>query len=185
VLRFTQQGWPNDIKKDDELQPFYTRQDEISIVQGVLMWGVRVIVPAVLRRRLLDELHSCHTGKVRMKSLACQFVWWPNIDSEIEQIGKSCIKCGENRPNTPSAPLHPWQFPETPWSRLHMDLAGPFLNRMYLIVVDAHSKWPEVFCLNNNTTSANVIYYLRETYQIWNSRPNCIRQWKAVCFIGG
>ena len=40
--------------------------------------------------------------------------------------------------------LHPWMWPEKPWQRLHIDYAGPFLGRYFLIVVDARAKWPEV-----------------------------------------
>ena len=97
-----------------------------------------------------------------MKSLARQFIWWPNINQEIEQVGKSCRKCCESRENPPNAPLHPWEFPERPWQRLHVDLAGPFLNKMWLIVMVAHSQWPEVFHLSQNSTSASVIVKIRE-----------------------
>ena len=39
-----------------------------------------------------------------------------------------------------------------PWQRVHVDFAGPFQGKMFLLVVDAHSKWPEV--VNMTTTSA-------------------------------
>ena len=42
-------------------------------------------------------------------------------------------------------PLPPWEWPETPWNRLHVDYAGPFLGKMFLIVVDAHSKWIDAY----------------------------------------
>ena len=35
-------------------------------------------------------------------------------------------------------------FPARPWQRIHIDFAGLFLGTMFLIVVDAHSKWPEI-----------------------------------------
>jgi len=52
----------------------------------------------------------------------------------------------------PSAPLHPWVWPTKPWQRIHIDYAGPFQGNMYLVVVDAHSKWPEVFEMSQSTT---------------------------------
>ena len=33
------------------------------------------------------------------------------------------------------APLHPWQWPTRPWSRLHIDFAGPIDSKMYLVVI--------------------------------------------------
>ena len=41
------------------------------------------------------------------------------------------------------APLHPWEWPGKPWSRIHIDYAGPFQGRMFLVIVDSHSKWLE------------------------------------------
>ena len=37
-------------------------------------------------------------------------------------------------------PLRPWEWPNRPWSRLHVDYAGPFMGRMLLAIVDAFSN---------------------------------------------
>ena len=31
------------------------------------------------------------------------------------------------------------------WSLVHVDYAGPIVGKMFFVVVDAHSKWPEVY----------------------------------------
>ena len=55
-----------------------------------------------------------------MKQLACEYVWWPQINTEIEQKVKSCNACQVNR-NTPElAPLQPWEWPNKPWSQIHV-----------------------------------------------------------------
>jgi len=36
-------------------------------------------------------------------------------------------------------PMHPWEYPEKPWSRVHVDYAGPQLAKMFFIVVDVYS----------------------------------------------
>ena len=165
VLLLMKQGWPDKLNSDsDDLTAFHGKRQELSVVQGVLVWGVRVIIPSSLQKSILEDLHSCHLGIVKMKSLARQYVWWPNIDSDIEQLCRTCEHCCVHRPDPAKAPLHPWKFPEEPWQRLHADLAGPFFGMMWLIVVDAHSKWPEVFCLHKDSTSASVIKYLRQIF---------------------
>ena len=59
--------------------------------------------------------------------------------------------------NTPAlAPLHPWLWPTKPWQRVHVDFAGPFMGRMFMVVVDARAKWPEVIPMSS-TTSSNTI----------------------------
>ena len=55
------------------------------------MWGSRVVVPVKLGERVLETLHKSHIGIVNMKSLSRGFVWWANIDKDIE--GQSEINC--------------------------------------------------------------------------------------------
>ena len=47
--------------------------------------------------------------------------------------------------------LHPWIWPAKPWQRIHIDFAGPFMEKMFFIVVDAHSKWPEVILMTSTS----------------------------------
>ena len=51
-----------------------------------------------------------------------------------------------------------------PWQRIHIDYAGPFFNKMWLIVYDAYTRWPEVIKMNKDTTSAATIRALREIF---------------------
>ena len=85
------------------------------------------------------------------------------IDKDIENLAKSCLPCLENKSQPAAAPLHPWIWPTTPWKRIHIDFAGPFLDKMFLIVVDAHSKWPEVIQMSS-TTSFKTIEALRSLF---------------------
>lgn len=61
------------------------------------------------------------------------------------------------------APLHLWEWPEEPWQCIHVDFAGPFEDRMFLVAVDAHSKWPEV-CIMRSTTAEKTIEKLGEKF---------------------
>ena len=98
-----------------------------------------------------------------MKALARMFVWWPGMDREIEETVKHCAECQQAQPSPPAAPLHPWQWPTRPWARIHIDFAGPLDDRMYLIIVDAHSKWIEAFPMTS-TTATKTIQILRTTF---------------------
>ena len=50
---------------------------------------------------------------------------------------------------------------DRPWQRLHLDFCGPFKNFMWLIAVDAYSKWPEVFKLSWIKRKKQVILSLK------------------------
>ena len=45
---------------------------------------------------------------------------------------------------------------DAPWKRVHVDLAGPIDGEMFMIVVDAHSKWPEVVFMPRITTDQTI-----------------------------
>jgi hypothetical protein len=158
VLQFVYSGWPDNV--DAMLTPYFNCKNEISVESSCLMRGIRVIVPAQYQKVVLDKLHMDHPGISRMKSLARSYVWWPNIDDDITQLVKSCIPCHTVKSNPPKFPLNPWLWATKLWSRIHIDFAG---RKTYFVIVDAHSKWPEVFTMNS-TTSSHTIDVLRHLF---------------------
>ena len=154
VYRYTQSGWPTEV--DDVLVPYWNRRTEISIERGCLLWGIRVVIPQKLQEAVLEELHKDHPGIVRMKAIARSYSWWEGVDRDIESRVKSCQACQSVKNAPPMAPLHPWLWPSKPWQRLHADFAGPFQGRIYLLVTDAHSKWPEIVEMKSTTASRTV-----------------------------
>ena len=64
--------------------------------------------------------------------------------SDIEQMAKGCLGCQSFQKMPAHAPLHPWEWPSKPGQRVHVDYAGHFQGTMFLIVMDAHTKGPEV-----------------------------------------
>jgi len=91
-----------------------------------------------------------------MKSLARQHVWWPGIDAALEKKVKECNTCQATRHTPPVALLHPWEWPKQPWQRVHADYAGPFLGKMFLILVDAYSKWVDIHVVNSSTSQVTI-----------------------------
>ena len=89
---------------------------------------------------MLNKLHDGHSGSSRMKAVAKEIVWWPGLDADIEKFVKECELCQQSQPSPPSAPMQPWIWPMRRWSRLHIDYVGPVEGKLFLIVIDAHSK---------------------------------------------
>ncbi|XP_046422341.1 uncharacterized protein K02A2.6-like [Neodiprion fabricii] len=158
VKRMVIEGWPDCSLKSwpNELQPYALRKDEIHVKKECLMWGQRVIVPPKLREKVIEKLHESHFEIVKMKSLARSVVWWPNIDKNLEDKSKYCKWCVESKDNPIRMELTPWPWPSQPWQRLHADFAGPYLGQTYLLVIDAYSKWPEIFIMKNISAEATI-----------------------------
>ena len=156
VLQYLNSGWP-DSCPDDSLKPYWNRQNELSLHDGCILLASRVVIPEKCRKQLLAELHEGHFGITKLKARAQSCIWWPGIDTAIEAMVKSCPSCQENRNAPPEAPIHPWPWPSRPWSRLHIDFAGPLKNNtMLLVIIDAFSKWIEVFPMATVTSSATI-----------------------------
>jgi len=179
---FVLQGWPEEFDADDEIKQFSKRKEELSVEAGVVLWGSRVVVPMKLRKRVLDELHVAHAGSSRMKMLARSFVWWPKMDGEIDEVTSTCWECVEHRKSPAAAPIHPWETPSGPWQRIHVDYAGPFMGRMFLIVSDAFSKWLDVH-VTASSTSQVTIEKLRHTFST-HGVPEVLVSDNGPCFVG-
>ena len=132
------------------------RINELSVEDKTLLWWHRVVITPLLRETILDELHQAHPGVNKMKSLARSYVWWPGIEGQIEDIVRKCSVCQEHQNMPQKVPIHPWEYPTKPWTRLHMDYAGPYQDLMYLIVVDAYSKWIDVFPVRSSRSSTTI-----------------------------
>ena len=95
-------GWPdNDL--GDEYKPYVSRKNELSVLDGCLLWASRVIVPPQGRQSVLEELHESHSGTRKMKALAQSYIWWPGMDTQITDMVKTCHVCQESRLRTPTS----------------------------------------------------------------------------------
>jgi transposase InsO family protein len=146
--------WPDPIP--GHLMAYYKKRDELTITRDILLWGHRVVVPAALQGRVKQELHMGHFGCSHMKALARSYVWWPNIDNELEAEVAACETCQQMARDPPRTAVRPWPWPTQPWCRLHIDHAGPIDGKWLLIIIDAHSKWIEAVPVSHATAESTV-----------------------------
>ncbi|XP_043916150.1 LOW QUALITY PROTEIN: uncharacterized protein K02A2.6-like [Protopterus annectens] len=180
VFQLVQQGWATQ-QTDPVFQPYVVRKTELSVQDGCVLWGARVIIPPPGRSALLQQLHQGHVGITRMKALARSYFWWPKWDHDIDVAVKECNTCQQHRNSPVAAPLHPWEWPSKPWQRLHIDYAGPFMGSMFLIIMDAHSKWMDAYPVKT-ATSTTTIECLRKSFSS-QGLPETIVSDNASCFM--
>ncbi|KAL1446934.1 hypothetical protein WDU94_009845 [Cyamophila willieti] len=157
----------------NSLQSLGLDDSEYTLQDGCVFRGMRVVIPASLRKQVLEELHVGHLGIVKMKSLSRSFCYWKRIDTSIEDMVRTCKQCCMKQNEAPKSEVHPWEQPQHPWGRIHIDFAGPENGLWYFIVVDAHTKWVEVIP-TKTTTSEFCIRELRKLFSTFGLPVMCV-----------
>jgi transposase InsO family protein len=138
------EGWPTSIKDVPQvLKPYWCYRDEITIDNGMLMKGQRIIIPSILQVEILGKLHAAHQGAEKTKLRARTSVFWRKMNEGIDRITKSCRTCQEFQPTQTRQPHIPTEIPPRPWHTIATDLF--YLdNTEYLLISDYYSKYPFV-----------------------------------------
>lgn len=162
VLRFIKLGWPGNRRQlqHPDLKAYWDRRHELSTLHGVVLLqgenGItRVVVPTSLQKKALKLLHQGHWGVVLTKQLARRHLYWRGMDRDIADTVAGCTTCQQNQAAPPQK-FFPWPSSTKPWSRLHIDYAGPFLGYSWLIVVDSASGFPFVSQMSSTTSAATI-----------------------------
>ncbi len=96
--------------------------------------------------------------------MALNQMWCPCLDADIQETAKSCTQCLAVK-NVPTVtPLKPWTWLSKPWERVHVDFVGPFQGSTLFIVVDTHSKWPEVYPMKSITAGETIKVFAKDFY---------------------
>ena len=96
-----------------------------------------------------------------MNNLARSRLWWPGIDADIESLCFQCVTCAQHSTNPARSTLSVWDFPSNLWQQLHIDYAGPFYGSMWLIWIDAYSKYG-IAEQDSSANGFNTVCKLRE-----------------------
>ncbi|XP_013147927.1 PREDICTED: uncharacterized protein K02A2.6-like [Papilio polytes] len=154
LLLYIRDGWPVQCELEN-MKPYWNRKNELYEELGCIMWGHRLVVPDQCKSKILKIIHEPHMGIVKSKALARSYVWWPGIDEAVERTCRECTACAAQVDAPARQAPRMWPWPARPWSRLHLDFLGPIAGKTYLVVVDAMSKWVEVFHMSG--VSANYL----------------------------
>lgn len=148
-------GWPRCAKVSSWLSPYWSQRANLTICDGVLLHGSRLVVPQSLRSEVLRSLHEGHQGIVKCRARARESVWWPGLSAELGALVNSCRDCAMLRVQK-AEPMMPSESPRLPWLKLGADLFH-LRGRDYLVVVDYFSRYPELALLSSTSSSAVIV----------------------------
>ena len=127
--------------KNEEINKFKFVKEELSVADGLVLRGDRVVIPKKLQRKVVKLAHGSHQGIVKTKALLRETVWFPGMDRLTEEIVRECIPCQANSNKMIQAPLQMTPLPSGEWNKVSADFYGPLQSGDYLLVVmDDYSR---------------------------------------------
>ena len=157
LIKVIHEGWPESRDKVPvEALPYYAIRDTLSFQDGIVLKGERLVIPEKLRPDIKKKMHMAHLGTSSMLRRAREIVYWPNMNSEIQQMAESCDICQNMTPRQCKEPLIPRDKGSRPWQNVGCDLFS-IHNRQYMVTVDYYSNFWEVDFLTSTSASAVIL----------------------------
>ena len=137
-------GWPNSMQDiPQHLHPYWCFRDELTILDGLIMKGNRVVIPTSMRSATLNRLHDAHQGLTSMLQRARRTVYWPKLQDITDMVHK----CDEEEAQTSRRQISATR----PMEILVMDLVD-FRGKYALVTVDYFSGFLTYDTLESETT---------------------------------
>ncbi|XP_011674436.2 uncharacterized protein K02A2.6-like [Strongylocentrotus purpuratus] len=148
------EGWP-DHKSQLSLQltPYFNIRDELTVSDGVIFRGERLVIPKQMRAEIKHDLHVGHSGIEGTLRRARELVYWPRMNQEISEYIQTCETCQEHSISQAALPLMSHEIPDRPWEKIGMDLFH-YDGDTYLITVCYHSNFWEIDKLYKSTATS-------------------------------
>ena len=158
------EGWPEERREvHQSLRKYWPFRDELSIENGIILKGPRIIIPQRLREEYLHKVHEAHQGVTKCQLRAKASIFWQGINKDIEELVNKCSICQKyGNAQTPET-LRPHELSSRPWQTIAADLFM-FGGAEYLLVADTYSKFPIVRKMTGHPTSATIITALKEMF---------------------
>ena len=144
--------WPIDHRMlPQELHTFWNYREDLSMENGLITKGARLIILSTLRRKVLEQIYEGHLGIEKCMLKARDSVFWPGISNIRETVEKCGICQASSRAAKPVGNVS--DVPPHTWHTLGTDLF--YWNKIdYLVTRDYFSKYLIVRRLPNSSTHA-------------------------------
>ena len=124
LMSIVLEGWPStQAEVPQEIRPYFSFKEEITVQNGLLFKGDRIIVPASLRKEMMEKVHSSHLGIEGCSRCAREVFFWPRINAELKDFILKCDVCHSYKPEQTLEPLMPHEIPSGPWQKVGRPVA--------------------------------------------------------------
>ena len=150
------QEWP-DAKEETPhcVRPFWNSRDELSIADGIVLKGMRIVIPPSQRPEMLKQSHASHLGITKCKQRAREALFWPGMTRDIENLVTNCELCNTYQNKQVAEPLKPTMTHDLPWIKVASDIFD-WRGDHYLLVVDYLSRYIEVDKLKDMSSTETI-----------------------------
>ena len=149
-----------------QLQPYWQYRDKLSIVDQVILFNERIVIPPSLSPEICANLHSAHQGTTGMSERARTTVFWPGLTLSIQKARDNCNTCWEIAPSQSNLPPKEPVIPSSPFEAIASDYFQ-LHGHSYLVTVDRFSNWPHITKVEHGPTtmgSKGLIRALKRTF---------------------
>ena len=129
-----------------EIQKYWTFREELTIEDGLILKGTRIVIPEGMREDILKQIHEGHLGLNKCQIRVKETVYWPGLNDQLAKLILNCQLClkyskSKNKSVPPTALGH--EVPVVPWSKVATDIFH-HESQPYLLIVDYTSRFPIV-----------------------------------------
>lgn len=193
----------SDLQKDDEYcQSVINNKEQMKnfeIIGDVLLrktkQGNKIVVPRLLRPRLLQEAHggpfTAHTGFYSSLQRIKTHYWFPDMKRKLHKHIESCESCQHiKRPyRAPVGLLQPIEIPDEPASMWSVDITGPKenpsgVNKYIHVAVDLMSKYCVARAMPDTSAKSACIFIMEDIICKF-SFPQMILTDRGGCYKSG
>ncbi|KAK2143548.1 hypothetical protein LSH36_832g00015 [Paralvinella palmiformis] len=109
-------GWPD--KRSEltfDLTAYWNFRSEIIKVDGVICKGNKLLIPSVMRPRMVEKIYSSHLGVENSLRNASDILFWPSIRADIKAACENCPVCPQYAVQYQKEPMLSHPVPDLPW----------------------------------------------------------------------
>ena len=150
----------------------------------VITYQGKIYIPVQLQQRVVAWYHEylAHPGESRTEATIRQTCTWPNLRSHVQTFCKTCRTCQLfKKQRKKYGHLPPKEAEGLPWSRVNVDLIGPYVVRTptashtlrVLTMIDPVTNWFEVTDIADKNAST-VMEAFNNTWLTRYPRPQYI-----------